>query len=109
MSVYLEKMDEIEIDQLCQGQWSNGKWYPCKVVKYQDGKYEVEWEDGDTRFCILGRERLKPLFDNYVQCDMLTAWRKLSDKMPFPGPGETLLCEKVGIKCQPNKNQACWI
>lgn len=110
MSVYLEKMDEIEIDQQCQGQWSDGKWYPCKVVKYQDGKYEVEWADGDTRFCILGRERLKPLFDNYVQCDECNVWRKLSEKMPCPGPGETFLCGNVKMECCKRiKRKAIWI
>ena len=109
MSVYLEKMDDIEIDQQCQGQWSNGKWYPCKVVKCQDGKYEVEWADGDTRFCILGRERLKPLFDNYVQCDRCNAWRDIPEGMSCPGMDKTFLCEDVGMKCQRIKRKARWI
>ena len=106
MSDYLEEMDEIEIDQRCEGQWSDGKWYPCTVVEIQNGKYEVEWADGDTRFCSLSREQLKPIFDDYVQCDKCYRWRELPEGMPRPGPDEEFLCENVGVTCQRIKKQA---
>lgn len=106
MSVYLEEMDEIEIDQRCEGQWSDGKWYPCTVVEIQNGKYEVEWADGDTRFRSLSREQLKPIFDDYVQCDKCNRWRELPEGMPRPGLDEAFLCENVGATCQRIKKQA---
>ena len=101
-----EEMDEIEIDQRCEGQWSDGKWYHCTVVEIQNGKYEVEWADGDTRFCSLSREQLKPIFDDYVQCDKCNGWRELREGMPRPGPDEAFLCENVGVKCLRIKKQA---
>lgn len=40
------------------GQWTNGKWYPAQVQRYENDGYFIVFDDGDTR--VVQRDEIAP-------------------------------------------------
>jgi len=52
----------LAVGQLVHAQWTNGKFYPARIVKAQGGLYEVEWHDGsDPIWLPPDQIRLEPI------------------------------------------------
>ena len=44
----------LAVGQLVHAQWTNGTFYPARIVKAQGGLYEVAWEDGSAPSWVRG-------------------------------------------------------
>ena len=52
----------LAVGQLVHAQWTNGTFYPARIVKAQGGLYEVEWHDGSDRIWLPPDQiRLEPI------------------------------------------------
>lgn len=50
-----------KIGERVMAKWDNAKWYPGKIVGIKDGKYDVDYDDGDkSRGLVAHRVRKMP-------------------------------------------------
>ncbi len=59
------------------GRYSSGQWYPARVSEVlEDGRYVLDWDDGDPQDRVKGPEEVPPFLPN-PEVGVMT-WRRRS-------------------------------
>ncbi|MDQ3300740.1 MAG: hypothetical protein M3619_29510 [Myxococcota bacterium] len=95
--------DELKVGDRVTAMWSNGRWYPGKIVAIKNGAYDVNFDDGDK-----GRgmpaSKVKKRKSSTSTGGGTTTRRQPANDGPCPGPGLTRRCNGVCVNIQENSN-----
>ncbi|MEJ7598155.1 MAG: hypothetical protein WKG01_09625 [Kofleriaceae bacterium] len=97
----------LKVGDRVMARWTNGKWYPGKVVAISAaGLYDINYDDGDkSRGLAAAQVRRKTASTSSGGGGGgSTARRPSNADAPCPGPGLTRRCNGVCVNIQENNN-----
>jgi len=94
--------DELKVGDRVMAKWTNGSWYPGKIVAINDGKYDINYDDGDkSRGLPAAKVRKKTSSSSGKVAGKSSS---TSNDAPCPGPGITRRCNGKCVNIQEDNN-----
>jgi hypothetical protein len=93
---------EFKIGDRVMAKWDNAKWYPGKIVGIKNGKYDVDYDDGDKSRGLSPTRVRKP--GASTPSTSSGGGAKASGDAPCPGPGLTRRCNGKCVNIQEDSN-----
>ena len=94
----------LKVGDRVMARWTNGKWYPGKIVAISaSGLYDINYDDGDRSRGLPGA-KVRPMGGRAIKIGGSTARRPSNADAPCPGPGLTRRCNGVCVNIQENNN-----
>lgn len=93
--------DALKIGDRVMAKWTNGKWYPGRIVGINDDAYDVNYDDGDkSRGLPAAKVRKQAASKSSGGSRPSTS----SSDAPCPGPGLTRRCNGRCVNIQTDDN-----
>jgi hypothetical protein len=92
---------EFKVGDKVMAKWTNGSWYPGKIVAINDGKYDVNYDDGDkSRGLPAAKVKKRSSSSSSSGGKSSTS----TSDAPCPGPGITRRCNGRCVNIQEDNN-----
>ncbi len=96
--------EALKVGDRVQAQWTNGRWYPGKIVAITDaGTYDINYNDGDKSKGLPKSKVRRPGAAKAAGGGGQKSTASSNDG-PCPGPGITRRCNGTCVNIQENNN-----
>ena len=92
--------DQLAVGDRVMAQWTNGRWYPGRIVAIRDGKYDINYDDGDRSRGLPAAKVRKAR----PRSGGGGGVARRTDDAPCPGPGLTRRCNGKCVNIQTDSN-----